>query len=341
MKGKDSFLMSGGLMNRILFILAFFCSCIWPCLDAMEQATASQAVTPRTVASPVIREEKMAGHRHSGSVRLSVTLSDLQAMAQDRPEEAGSKTERRKSARSSVRIQPIEMQTVQQAEPAAAAAPSPAPAQTSSGDVVIQIEVPNLANASFEELATIVDDLIRQAGLATFGAAEENPFYMQELRTHIIHAFIEYIHSNGHSDSSSSSSSSSEKGSRTSSPHEDQIVALRNSVFQRVSSKCLVKTPPRSPDEAATSRPVPVKIDKETKKQLKQWFLHELELHDLRRKDQERQLQDRVSEEERKALAEQKKTKYAILATFTTTLCGIASTVVTYLITQAANQASE
>jgi hypothetical protein len=341
MKGKDSFLMSGGLMNRILFILAFFCSCIWPCLDAMEQATASQAVTPKTAESPTIREELSgSSHRHSGSVRLSVTLSDLQAIArQASPEDPGNRTERRKSARSSVRIQPVEMQAIGQTE-TVAAAPSPTTATEPPRDVVIQIDVPDLSKASFDELASIVDDLIRQAGVATFGADEENPFYMQELKTHILHAFLEYIHSNGKSDSSSSSSSSSEKGSRASSPHEDQIIALRNSVFQRVNSQRLVKIPQRSPDEASTSRQSPVRVDKETRKELKQWFLRELELHDLRRKEQERQLQDKVSEEERKIIAEQKKTKYAILATLTTTICGITSTVVTYFLTQA-GQASE
>jgi len=328
-------------MNRISLTLAIFCTCMWPCIDAMEQPSTSQAVTPRPVASPTIRDDtNHVGHLSSGSVRLSVTLSDLQSLTQqDRSEESGSKTERRKSARSSIRIQPIETQPVPAISQDMTSTTTTEQSQIPD-EVVIQIEVPDLTHASIEELTPIVDELIRQAGLATFDTSEENPFYMQELRTHILHAFLDYIHSSGQSDSRSSSSSESEKDKRAASPQEDRIMSLRNSVFQRVSSKYLFKTQQRRQDEASTSRQGRARIDKATRKQLKQWFLRELELHDLRMKEQERQLQDKVSEEERKAIAEQKKTKYAILATITTTVCGIASTVITYFLTQA-NQASE
>lgn len=327
-------------MNRISITLAIFCTFIWPCINAMEQPSTSRAVAPKPVASPLIPDgTKATGHQHSGSVRLSVTLSDLQSLSQqDRPEEGDSKTERRKSARSSIRIQPVEMQGI---PPIAHDSTSTTTTEKRQApdEVVIQIEVPDLTHASIEELAPIVDDLIRQAGLATFDTSEETPFYMQELRTHILHAFLDYIQANGRSDSRSSSSSGSEKDKRATSPQEEQIMSLRNSVFQRASSKYLVHTPQRHPDEPSTSRHIQ-KIDKETRKQLKRWFLRELELHDLRMKEQERQLQDKVSEEERKAIAEHKKTKYAILATITTTVCGIASTAITYFLTHA-NEASE
>lgn len=325
-------------MNRISLTLAIFCTCILPCINAMEQPDTYQAVTPRPVASPTIQDEtRHAGHLSSGSIRLSVTLSDLQSLTQqDRSEESGSKTERRKSARSSIRIQPIEAQTVSQDITSTTTTEQ----SQIPDEVVIQIEVPDLTHASIEELTPIVDELIRQAGLATFDTSEENPFYMQELRTHILHAFLDYIHSNGQSDSRSSSSSESEKDKQAASPQEDRIMTLRNSVFQQVSSKYLFKTPQRRQDEASTSRQGRIKIDKETRKQLKQWFLRELELHDLRMKEQERQLQDKVSEEERKTIAEQKKTKYAILATITTTICGITSTIITYFLTHA-NQTSD
>lgn len=330
-------------MDRIAIVLAmltFMC----PCIYGMEKTNPSQAVAPIPATSPAIQDKTTVsrGHEHGDSVRLSVTLSDLPSLTQqENLDKHGSRTERRKSARSSIRIKPAAIQAI---PPIAQDSTSTTTTEQQQipDEVVIQIEVPDLTHASIEDLAPIVDDLIRQAGLATFNTSEENPFYMQDLRTHILHAFLDYIHSSNRSDSRSSSSSSSsepEKGKRTSS-QEDQISALRNSVFQRVSSKVFVKAPQRRPDEPSTSRQSPLGVDKETKKELKQWFLRELELHDLRMREQERQLQDRVSEEERKAREEQKKTQYAILATITTTVCGIVSTVITYFLTHA-NQASE
>jgi hypothetical protein len=356
-------------MNGISMILACVCVFVLPYISAMDDAGTSQAaasvstdlpsaapqakvsrqdaasrvVLPAHVTSPALSRELVpAQHHHSGSVRLSVTLPDMSKVEHGQDDGAGEGTvgvEQRTGKRASVKIQPIEMNEVStHTQAVAPAVTTDVPHQPD--EVVIQVDVPDLAHASLEELTSIAGELVQQARLAVFGTHDENPAYMEGLKMQVLEAFVEYIRSGSPSDSSSTSSSESDKIKHSSLPQDDQIMSLRNSIFQRASSKYLVKTPPARQYEPSASTHRPVKIDKETRKQLKRWFLRELEIYELRMKEQTRQLQDRVSEKERESIEEQRKTKYAILATITTTVCGIASTAAAYFLTHA-SQASE
>lgn len=309
-------------------------------MDQHEEIKTPQVRSDQSSRSDSIRPEKT---KKRNSLTVNFLVTDQQAIPKHVSDEA-SHTHRvsTSSDRASVIIQTPESARQEKGKNFG---------QRDRNSVIIEIEMSDIKNATAAEIDQLVDDLIRQAGIATFDAHDEHAFYVRDLKTTLLQAFNEFIKKDlGHEGSSSSESesdSSSEKRQHDATHHEDQtsgnadesVDVLRTHLFRSFSSRHLKNRAAhesRHPAAASSSQATTTSEHKE----LKKWFLRELELHDLKMREQESQMKEKVAASEKKLTEENRKKKYAILATLVTTACGIGTAVTTYFITHTLSQAS-
>ena len=222
------------------------------------------------------------------------------------------------------------------------------PAQTpdlpSAKSVTFQIDMQDLAKASPERLNSVIDELIRQASLLTFASEDLNAFYVSDLKAELLESFREYIAKNqkpAKEDSETSSDNSDTPypisktyNSSILEPKQEAVSRLRHAVFKRMSSQELMASRKKAPVAATSASAVPQESDLQVHKDLKEWFLRELELRELRMREHQRELQEKAVSDKEKLVQANRKARYAIAATIVTTVCGIATAFVTYFTTQ-------
>ncbi len=74
--------------------------------------------------------------------------------------------------------------------------------------------------------------------------------------------------------------------------------------------------------------------------ELRQWVLHELKEYHDQTQQQLTQLKEQAAKDTEEAESARKKTKYAIITTVVTTVCGLLTTVTTYLLTHYLGESS-
>lgn len=337
--------------NTLLVIVILISNSNAFAMDQQESST-SKAVTPiknQTLSPHLEIEHKVTGHKDRRSLTLSISV----------PESSQGKQSTDADATTSKKhdVSPSEGFTSESLpETEKATQKKHKGHQHKDRDsVIIEIEMPDLENPSDEALDKIVDKLIVQASIAAFGEHHKDAFYVAELKAALKQSFIEFIKMRSKSKSPSASSSvsdSSEEPQPISKKHEDSLVypkqeaveRLRAIVFERISPKHLkvseLKEKETAVPEAAPSATKSADSEGMSHKDLKEWFMRELELHDLKMREQEREMRDKAAKYQGKLDEAHRKTKYAVIATAVTTISGIAVTLATYFTTHSLHPGS-
>ena len=306
-------------------------------MDPKEESTPAKPAREDPGLAPQIEDEhKGTGHKDRSSIIINIGVDGVKPEQQ--PSDTGKKPHHKHKASSVTDIASV---TIQPAGSPSTAQPGSSLAKGNS--VTFEINMQDIANATPEEIDKLVDSLIRQASIAVFASHDENAFYVPDLKAALLQSLSEYIktsHGAKNPDSSSSSDSSldephsisSHRGTSLIEPKQAVVARLRQGVFERLSSKKLILPSTREHPHVAAAAATGTGVETEATahKELKEWFLRELELHDLKMREQERELKEKAAEDKEKLADARRKTKYAIAATVVSTVCGLATILVTY-----------
>ena len=324
----------------VLFIIFVFMS---QYVQSMEQAPAQTpqldqkpAQTAQPEETTTEKNHKGAGHKDRSSVIINIAVDEAPLSMPRSPVITSRIAHHHKTPSisniTSVTIQPT---------PSSLTCTSSVPARPNS--VTFQVDMQDLAHATPAQIEKLVDDLIRRAGLATFDAHDENAFYVQHLKATLLQSFTDYIKTSGQTSPDSSTSSISDtpppanKHRKHSLIKEEAVSKIRHDIFERLNTR---HTVPQDVESQISEGEKSVSANVIEHKDLKEWFLRELELHDLKIHEQEKELKEKADENKEKLEDSRRKTKYAIATTVATTLCGAITTLVTYFTTQALDHGS-
>lgn len=336
-------------MNKITFFLIICVSSHQSLLPMEDKKDATPTKAPSSSApleimtSPESTKRSSlleVSHHHDSSKRASFIINF-------NPLDEHVQSESAQKARHSTKgsISELTSITVEPAAPQALSQPEKPPRAGKA--LTFSVDMQDIRKAKIDDIGRIIDEIIRQTSIAVFATHDENAFYIPELRSALLQAFGEYLANEKTGDESETGSSSS---STHSDPHpissglhvhnsfDHQVEALtriRHGILKRVNSRDLPIL--RDTQEAAK----PTQTDVQAHNDLKEWFRLELELHELKMKEQQRQLQEQAAKDQTDLDNATRKTKWAIAATIVTAACGVITTLITYFTSSGARQASE